>query len=105
MVSPGLAQRHVLFAKFLNSKDIEGLASLYEDDAILLSAPGAPARGKEAIRESLEGFISMGGTITFIANAEPLITGDLALTHGKWKLTVGGVDAMEASTAEVAHRG
>ena len=37
------------FIKFFNSGDLDGiLAELYEDDAVLLSAPGAPVvSGKE----------------------------------------------------------
>ena len=34
-------QMHELFAKFFNSKDIDGLISLYEPHATLASAPGS----------------------------------------------------------------
>jgi len=98
-------QVHDVFAKFFNSKDIDGLMTLYEDDAALLAAPGAPVQGKDAIRSSLQGFLEMGGTMTFIASAEPIVNGDLALTHGKWRLEVAGAEPMEGSTAEVTHRG
>jgi uncharacterized protein (TIGR02246 family) len=98
-------QMHELFAKFYNSQDVEGLLSLYEDDAILLAAPGLPAQGKDAIRGALQMFVGMGGTITFTAEAEPMINGDLALTHAKFKMEADGMDPMEASTAEVVRRG
>ena len=99
------AQVHELFEKFFNSRDIEGMLSLYEDDAVLLSAPGAPMIGKDAIRTSIEGMFAMEGTITFTAETDPLVNGDIALTHGKWQLAVGGNVLMEASTAEVVRRG
>ena len=74
---------HELFAKGFNAKDLDALLDLYEDDAVLVAAPGAPVQGKAAIRESLEGFLAMGGTIEFLAESDPVVNGDLALTHGR----------------------
>ena len=93
---------HDLFAKGFNTKDVDGLLDLYEDDAVLVAAPGAPVQGKDAIRGSLEGFLAMGGTIEFLAESEPVINNGLALTHGRWRLTVEGAEPMEAETAEVS---
>jgi uncharacterized protein (TIGR02246 family) len=98
-------QMHEHFAKYFNSKDADGILSLYEDDAVILAAPGQPAAGHDAIREALGGFIAMGGTVTFVAEAEPIINGDLALTHGRWRLDVEGAEPMESATAEVLRRG
>jgi ketosteroid isomerase-like protein len=98
-------QLHELFESYFNAKDLDALLTLYEDDAVLVAAPGATVQGTAAIREALEGFVAMNGTMTFIANADPIIAGDLGLMHGHWKLDVPGADAMEGTTAEVAHRG
>jgi uncharacterized protein (TIGR02246 family) len=93
---------HELFAKHFNAKDVDGLLGLYEDDAVLVAAPGAPVQGKDAIRASLEGFIAMGATIEFLAESEPIVNGELALTHGRWRLVPQEGDPMEAETAEVS---
>jgi uncharacterized protein (TIGR02246 family) len=93
---------HELFAKHFNAKDVEGLLGLYEEDAVLVAAPGAPVQGREAIRESLEAFLAMGGTMDFLAESDPVINGPLALTHGRWRLSVEGTDPMEGETAEVS---
>ncbi len=93
---------HELFARGFNAKDVDALLELYEDDAVLVPAPGAPVQGKDAIREALEGFLAMDGTIEFLAESEPVVSGELALTHGRWRLTIEGGEPMEAETAEVS---
>lgn len=98
-------QMHELFTKFFNSKDIDGLLTLYEDNAVLLSAPGQPVTGKAAIKDAIAMFLSMGGTMEFINESAPVVNGDIALTHGKWRLTPETGDAMEGSTAEVVRKG
>ena len=53
------------FIKLFNSGDLDGLVrDMYEDDAVLVPSPGTSATGKAAIREALQGFLSMGGNIT-----------------------------------------
>src|SRR6516162_3391021 len=93
------------FVKFFNSRDLEGiLAELYEEDAVLLPGPGAPTvTGRDGIRPALKGFLDMGGTMS-VLGATALTTGDLALTHSKWRLEVPGSDPMDGTTAEVVRR-
>ena len=99
-------QMHELFAKFFNSKDIDGLVSLYEPGATLATAPGESARGIDQIRAPLDAFVAMNLTIEFGERSVVLETDDLALTHGSWKLvTPDGEAAGEARTAEVVRRG
>jgi uncharacterized protein (TIGR02246 family) len=93
---------HVLFAKYHNAQDLDGLLSLYEDDAVLVAAPGAPVTGRDAIREALRGLLDMKGQIEFLAESEPVVSGELALTHGRWRIVVEGAEPMEAETAEVS---
>src|SRR3954468_21113702 len=99
------AQVIELFAKFFNSRDLDGLMdNLYEDDAVLVPAPGAEvATGKDAIRGVLQEFLGMGGTLTIEA-ATAYQVGDIALTHSTFKLDVPDADAMTATTAEVVRR-
>lgn len=44
---------HELFKKHWNSKDLDGMVSLYEDDAILAAQDGV-AQGLDEIRERYE---------------------------------------------------
>jgi uncharacterized protein (TIGR02246 family) len=96
------AELHELFAKGFNEKNVDALLDLYEDDAVLVQSPGAPVQGKEAIRAGIEEFLAMGGTMEFLAESEPVVNGDLALTHGRWRLTVEGGEPMQGETAEVS---
>jgi uncharacterized protein (TIGR02246 family) len=95
---------HELFKKYWNSKDLDGMVSLYEDDAIL-AAQGGVAQGLAAIRAQYETFFTMGAEIDFVGEGVSYELGDLALTHGHWKMTAGGETVAEAKTAEVARRG
>ena len=99
-------QMHELFGKFFNSKDVDGLLSLYEPDAVLLQGGGQTASGTDQLREALGAFLAMDVTIEFGANAVTAQSGDTALTHGSWKLvTKDGQPAGEGRTAEVLRRG
>lgn len=94
-----------LFEKCLNAGDLEGLASLYEADAVMASAEG-PVSGIAAIRESLAGFLGMKPTMTF-GNTTVLPMGDLVLLHSKWTLRGTGPDGpveMGGLTSEVVRR-
>ncbi|MDQ1396055.1 MAG: hypothetical protein QOG64_1314 [Acidimicrobiaceae bacterium] len=93
------------FVKLFNSGDLDGLMNdLYEDSIVLQPGPGAPvASGKAEVRDVLQGFLAMGGTMSLVS-AAAIPNGDLALTHSKWRLEVPGADAMEAVTAEVVRR-
>ena len=93
---------HQLFVKHFNAKDVEGLLGLYEDDAVLVASPGEPVQGKDAIRQAIEGFLAMGGTVEFLAESEPVVNGKIALTHGRWRMVVENGEPMEAETAEIS---
>lgn len=47
----------------------------------------------------------MGAEVDFVGDGVSYELGDLALTHGHWKMTVGGETVAEGKTAEVARRG
>jgi ketosteroid isomerase-like protein len=95
---------HELFKKFWNSKDVDGMLTLYEPDAVLAGQEGA-AEGHAAIRAQYETFFSMGADIDFVGDGVSWEFDDLSLTHGHWKMTVGSEVVAEAKTAEVARRG
>jgi ketosteroid isomerase-like protein len=76
------------FGKFFSSGDVDGLLSLYEDDAIVPTDQGV-LRGKEAIRGWLQSFVDSGAVLTF-GTSVVLETGDIALTHNVWSTPDGG---------------
>ncbi|WP_424185076.1 YybH family protein [Actinokineospora sp. G85] len=69
-----------LFVERANARDAEGLALLYEPDAVLAFPPGSTTTGREAIQAVCEQLVAQGGEFT-IENALPTLHhGDLALT-------------------------
>ena len=74
-----------LFAQYFNAGTIDLLLTLYTDDAVLLPAAGQEARGKEAIREALNGFLALKGEIQ-ITRPTVIEAGETALVMAKWTL-------------------
>lgn len=69
-----------LFVERVNAGDAEGLAALYEPDAVFAYPPGQMTIGREAIRVLFEQMVAQRPQFNF---EEPLATvrsGDLALT-------------------------
>lgn len=86
-----------LFVERANAGDAEGLAELYEPDAVVAFPPGRTTVGREAIRKLYEQMVA--SRPTFKAE-EPLTTlrvGDLALTATRAKDEAG-------ARAQVARR-
>lgn len=98
------AELHILFAKHYNAGDLDGLMSLYEENASLVAAPGIAVSGTDAIREALASMVALKGTIEFVGEGTSYESGDLVLTHGTWVMTAEGMDEIRATTAEVARR-
>jgi ketosteroid isomerase-like protein len=76
--------------------DVDGMAALYEPDAILDSGGGQILMGKEAIRAFYAALVAAGRKFDFGEQRPALISGNLALTSTR------GADG--AVTAEVARR-
>lgn len=97
---------HQLFEDYFNSGDLESLLGLYTDDAAFVPEPGAqPLTGKDAIRQALQGFLSLNGKMR-LTTRYVVRSGDTALLSGTWTLKATGPDGepieMGAQTAEVA---
>ena len=80
---------------------------LYETDAAFATQPGSLARGAAGVREALEGFVSMDGTLD-LEVTRVLEVGDLALVTGTWSFDGTGPDGepvrLAASNADVLRR-
>ena len=69
-----------LFVERANARDAEGLADLYEPDALLAYPPGELTRGREAIRDVYERMVALNLTFQPEEPLPTLLAGDLALT-------------------------
>jgi len=85
-----------LFVRRANAGDIEGLMALYERQAIIADGERQVAIGQDQIRRFLEQFLKERPQLDDSVQAEPLYSGDIALTSSR--LSNGDV------TAEVARR-
>ena len=88
----------------INSGDLDGLLPLYERDAAFATQPGSLTPG---IRDALNGFISMNGTLD-LEVTRVLEVDDLALVVGEWSFDGTGPDGepvrLTASNADVLRR-
>ncbi len=69
-----------LFVKLANAGDAEGLAQLYEPDAVVAYPPGRATTGRAAIRALYEGMLKRIPSFEPEESLPPLRSGDLALT-------------------------
>jgi len=96
-----------LFAERVNAGDLEGVLSLYEESATIVSPDGASASGSDAIRERLEGLLAMAPQIT-PTSSRAVMAGDVALMSNRWRMSLGGGDGaptgLDGASTEVARR-
>ncbi len=69
-----------LFVERANEGDADGVAALYEEDAVMAYPPGAETTGRVAIRELWEKVLAHAPHFELEAPLPTLISGDIALT-------------------------
>jgi uncharacterized protein (TIGR02246 family) len=69
-----------LFVEFSNAGDAEGLAGLYEPDAVVAYPPGQMTVGREAIKGLYEKMLAARPEFKLEQPLPTLVLGDLALT-------------------------
>jgi uncharacterized protein (TIGR02246 family) len=79
-----------LFVELANAKDAEGLANLYEPDAVLAFPPGQETVGRAAIREVMEQMLAHAPRFTVEEPLPTLRHGDIALTSTRPSDNSGG---------------
>ncbi len=96
------AEASRLFERHFADGDLEGLMSLYEEDAVF-PTPHGTSTGHDEIRVTLEAYLESGAKLVF---GESLVfqAGDLALIHTPWTMRMPDGSAPEGATAEVVRR-
>ncbi len=79
-----------------NAGDVDGMAALYEPQAVLDDSEGRLIHGREAIRKFFEQLVASGRKFAMGEQQAALVSGDLALTSTRC--------ANGSVTAEVARR-
>ena len=95
-----------IFKVLLEAGDLDGLLTLYEENAVLVAGPDQLATGHAQIREGLAPFVGMQAKITF-ESAAVAYAGDIALVHAKWTgagTTPEGPIELAGTTSEVVRR-
>lgn len=99
---------HVQWAKGFNASDLESMVALYESDAVVVSEPGGETvSGDAALRENLQGYLSLGGKID-LRLQRCIACNDIAILYSGWTLRGKGTDGSEVNlsgqTTDVVRR-
>ncbi len=87
-------------ATAFNARDLEALAALFHTDGTLVPQPGTLATGDAAIREALNGFLEIPGTMT-VETTDVVVSGETALGRTSWKIENDGAVAVAGQGIEV----
>jgi uncharacterized protein (TIGR02246 family) len=88
-------------AECINSGNLDSLMMFYESDACFASQPGQFIKGREGIRQSIQGFVNMRGKLESKIK-RVFQTSNLALVISEWSFNgtgPGGNPSNLASTA------
>ena len=91
-----------LFESMFAEGDLDGLMTLYEDEAVFATKSGG-VTGPPHIKEVLKGYIDSGAKLVF-NDSVAFEAGDLALVHWSWTMTMPDGRSPEGATAEVLRR-
>jgi uncharacterized protein (TIGR02246 family) len=89
---------HRAFQDAFNAGDSDGLAGLYEEDAVLRLG-GQIVAGRDAIRETIDGFFAMQPVMTIETRSVLESSEGVALLDGRWTLAGTGPDGSEVRMA------
>lgn len=72
-----------LFVTYLNAANLEGMLSLFEDNAIVATGSNTFARGKEEIRIYFSHMVLQNIQFSTVNHQQPIVNGDIALTSSR----------------------
>ena len=91
-------------ATAFNARDLDAMAVLYSENAVLIDETGAEHRGVEAIKAALKDMLEAGGAMTSTPRLA-VIVGDIALSGADWQLEPrDGGEPLEGRSLEVLRR-
>lgn len=81
------SELHSLFGQYFANKDLEGLGTLFHPDAVfVLDKEGNQAKGIEAIKQVLKGY--MKGDVDILTKSVSIhINGDVAMVRSDWEIS------------------
>jgi len=92
------------FVRAFNQRNIDAIMALYESQPTMMAEPGQAVEGRTAVRETINGFLSMKPTLT-LEKHKIVPAHDLALSVMKWSLTgtdpAGQPLRLEGTSADV----
>ncbi len=99
---------HAEWMKAFNAGNLAGMIDLYEPDSVVVSEPGGDVvSGLPALKENLEGYLSLGGQID-LRLQRCIRSSDLAILYSGWAMNGHAPDGSEVSksgqTTDVVRR-
>ena len=99
---------HAEWMKAFNAGNLAAMVALYEPDAAVVSEPGGDVvSGLPALKENLEGYLSLAGQIDLRVQ-RCIQSGDLAILYSSWTMNGHAPDGSEVSkrgqTSDVVRR-
>ena len=88
-------------AEYINAGNLDSLMILYESDACFASQPGRFIKGREGIRQSMQGFVDMRGKLESKIK-RVFQTSNLALVISEWSFNGTGPDGNPVNLASTS---
>lgn len=97
-----------LFAERAAAGDLEGLVELYEPDAVFQPEFGVAVRGHEQLRQAMPEFLQLRPQISYIADTDVVMVGEIALVTNFWTMVGSAPDGTvvtdSGTSADVCRR-
>ena len=77
------AEISTLFVDYVNTGNLEGMVSLFEENATVAVSSNTFARGKDEIRAYFSQLLSHNPKFETVSHMQPIINGDIALTSSR----------------------
>jgi ketosteroid isomerase-like protein len=88
---------HAEWMKAFNAGNLSGMIALYEPDSVVVSEPGGDVvSGLPALKENLEGYLSLAGQID-LRLQRCIRCSDLAILYSGWTINGHAPDGSEVS--------
>ena len=73
-----------LFLEYVNAADLEGIVSLFEENAVVVTSPqNTFAKGKKEIKDYFSQMIAHNPRFDHVNHRQPVVNGNIALTSSR----------------------